>query len=251
VLREAAKAYFAEPWLIKRATHVAPDFLENDLLLDYDPYETPGDRGDLEAARAEMAQSGYDADGDGACDGPPCSGVRAITQADPSWREATESVRSRLAELGIDLDFTEVDGPAPLSPERHVGLALFFGFFRDFPGGSSFFPPLFHGASISPACCNGSLVGASPEELETWGYETTSVTSVDAKLATCQTLVGGEAFECWAELDQLLMEEVVPVVPFAASDTARVASARVVELVIDQAFLNPALDRIALTTGSR
>jgi hypothetical protein len=43
------------------------------------------------------------------------------------------------------------------------------------------------------------------------------------------------------------MEEVVPVVPFAQSDSVRVASARVVNLVIDQAFLNPALDRIALS----
>ena len=38
------------------ATHIAPDFLENNLLLDYDPYATPGDRGDLEAARAEIAR---------------------------------------------------------------------------------------------------------------------------------------------------------------------------------------------------
>jgi peptide/nickel transport system substrate-binding protein len=250
VLREAAKGFLLEPWVIKPATHVAPDFLENNLLLGYDPYETPGDHGDLEAARAEMAQSSYDSDGDGTCDGPPCSGVRAIAPADPSWREAAESVRSRLAELGIDLDFTEVDGPPPLSPERHVGLVLFTTWVRDFPGGASYFPPLFHSSSIVSGCCNGSLVGASAEQLETWGYETTSVASVDSKLATCQTLVGGEAFQCWAELDQMLMEEVVPIVPFAASDAVRVASGRVLELVIDQAFLNPALDRIALEPGS-
>jgi hypothetical protein len=45
------------------------------------------------------------------------------------------------------------------------------------------------------------------------------------------------------------MEEVVPIVPFAASDTVRVASGRVLELVIDQAFVNPSLDRIALEPG--
>jgi peptide/nickel transport system substrate-binding protein len=249
VLREAIKASLPEPWLIKRATHIAPDFLENNLLLGYDPYETAGDRGDLEAARAELAQSRYDTDGDGRCDGPSCSGVKAIAPAGRSWREATQSVRARLAELGIHLVFTEVEGPLALSGERHVGLFLFTGWVRDFPSGTSFFPALVHSASIAPACCNTSLVGASPEQLETWGYETTSVPSVDTELAACQTLVGGEAFRCWAGLDQLLMEEVVPMVPVTASENVRVASARVVELVIDQASLNPALDRIALKPG--
>jgi hypothetical protein len=90
-------------------------------------------------------------------------------------------------------------------------------------------------------------VGATPEQLDRWGYDTESVPSVDEKLAECQRVVGGAAFQCWAELDQLLMEEVVPVVPFGATDNVRVASARVLSLVIDQAFQNPALDQIAVS----
>jgi peptide/nickel transport system substrate-binding protein len=251
VLRQGAAGFLREPWVVKRATHIAPDFLENNLLLDYDPYATPGDRGNLEGARTELARSSYDADGDGTCDGPACSGVRAVTLSDPWLRTAADSVAERLAQLGIELDFTEVEDLfAELAPEKHVGLNLFTTWARDFPGGASYFPALFDSSTIPPSCCNWSLVGASPEQLATWGYDTASVPSVDAKLGECQRLVGGAAFQCWAELDQLLMEEVVPVVPFGATDNVRVASARVVNLVVDQAFQNPSLDRIALETGS-
>jgi peptide/nickel transport system substrate-binding protein len=246
-LGDAVAASVPVPVLIGRATHFAPDFLENNLLLDYDPYATPGGRGDLEAARAEVAQSRHDTDGDGRCDGAACSGVRAITRADPAGRATAESVRTRLAELGIELELVETDDIyGELASERRAGVAPFAGWARDFPGGASFFPALVASSSIAPGCCNVSLVGASAEQLRVWGYETTSVASVDAKLAECQAAVGGAAFQCWAELDQQLMEEVVPVVPFAAVEEVRVASARVVNLVVDQAFQNPSLDRIAL-----
>ena len=251
VLREAATARFPH-FVIRRAPHVAPDFLENNLLLEYEPYATADDRGDLEAARAEIAQSSHDTDGDGRCDGPACSGIRAIVEPDPAWQEAAASVRSRLAELGIEVEFAESDdflGDLGRVPEQGTGVVLPLSFMRDYPSGGSYFPALFHSSSIPPSsvCCNSSLVGASPEQLQTWGYETTSVPSVDAEIAECRTLVGGAAFQCWAELDQLLMEKIVAVVPFAQSDTVRVASARVADLVVDQAFVNPALDRIALS----
>src|SRR5439155_14679363 len=60
------------------ATHLAPDGLEGNLLLDFDPFATPGHHGDLAAARAEMAKSRYDRDHNGICDGPACHGIRAI-----------------------------------------------------------------------------------------------------------------------------------------------------------------------------
>jgi hypothetical protein len=50
---EVAKAWGAGEAEI--ATHIAPDSLEGNQLLDYDPYGTPGHRGDLEAAKAEQA----------------------------------------------------------------------------------------------------------------------------------------------------------------------------------------------------
>ena len=46
--------------------------LENNLLADYDPYQTPNASGDVEKAKEEMALSAYDTDGDGVCDAPEC-----------------------------------------------------------------------------------------------------------------------------------------------------------------------------------
>jgi peptide/nickel transport system substrate-binding protein len=249
VLRQAASARFPH-FAVRRATHVAPDFLENNLLLEYEPYATPDDRGDLDAARTEIAQSSYDADGDGRCDDPACSGIRSIVESGSIWREAASSVRSRLAELGIELELVESTdflGDLGRVPEQRTGVVLPVTWTRDFPGGGSWFPALFASSSLPPSCCNSSLVGASPEQLQTWGYETTSVASVDAQITECQALVGGAAFQCWAELDQLLMEEIVAVVPFVQSDTVRVASSGVTSLVVDQAFVNPSLDLIALS----
>ena len=42
------------------AGHIMVNSLENNLLKDYDPYATPNSAGDIEKAKAEMAQSKYD-----------------------------------------------------------------------------------------------------------------------------------------------------------------------------------------------
>ena len=47
------------------ATHIAPDSEEDNLLLSYDPYSTPGHRGSVPLARHEVARSGYDRNHDG------------------------------------------------------------------------------------------------------------------------------------------------------------------------------------------
>ncbi len=61
------------------AGHIFPDGLLNNVLKDYNPYATPDDSGDVEKAKAEMAQSKYDTNQDGVCDAPECSAILAIT----------------------------------------------------------------------------------------------------------------------------------------------------------------------------
>jgi hypothetical protein len=73
---------------------------------------------------------------------------------------------------------------------------------------------------------------------------------VDAQIADCIRLVGGAQTECWAALDQLVMEQIVPWVPYALVNETRIVSDRVESLSIDQLTLQPALDRIALEPGS-
>ncbi len=81
------------------AGHMVLDSLEDNLLLEYDPYRTPGSHGDPAAARDEMRLSRYDGDGDGRCDDPVCSSVGMVTfRLSP---EAAELVVANLAEIGI------------------------------------------------------------------------------------------------------------------------------------------------------
>jgi peptide/nickel transport system substrate-binding protein len=238
------------------ATHIAPDSLADNVLLDYDPYPSPGARGDSEAAKAEMAQSPYDANGDGVCDARACERVRAFTRTDrPSSLDEAKLIARSLRAIGIELSVRSVDDPnafyaTVFDPSARVPLALGMGWTKDFPNGSSYFSDLFASANIGNGG-NPFLVGATTEQLAGWEYATTSAPSVDDKLGECSVLVGGAQVHCWAELDQLLMEEVVPLVPWLSETTVRLVSSRVASYTIDQFVTIPAFDRIALAEVTR
>jgi peptide/nickel transport system substrate-binding protein len=229
------------------ATHIAPDSLENDLLVDYDPYPTQGHGGDLGLARAEMAQSKYDADGDGLCDHPSCRSVPLVECCRPP--DVAAIFKRELKALGITPKAERLDSDQMFSRlddrKRHVAVAVAGGWAKDYPSGTGYFPGVF--ASSTPAWANPSLVGVRRQQLERWGYAPISVPSVDRELRECQAVVGSAQFECWAKLDQLLMEQVVPWVAYAQVRSVVIVSQRVASFAIDQAFTMPALDRFQLT----
>jgi peptide/nickel transport system substrate-binding protein len=231
------------------AGHIVPDSLTSNLLLDYDPYATPGHRGDVAAARAEMARSGYDRDGDGRCDGPSCTGAVALAFEDKQWREQAAVVRDNLEEIGIEVDLRLLDQETVfgklLDPASKVALGIGIGWARDFINGSNFFIPLFDRASITGGN-NISLLGATREQLREWGYDVRSVPSIDDKINECLPLVGIEQVQCWAEADQILMEEVVPWVPYLSESYVRTVSHRVESYSFDQFTTSPALERIVM-----
>ncbi|MPZ71553.1 MAG: hypothetical protein GEU71_18845, partial [Actinobacteria bacterium] len=189
------------------ATHVMLDSLEENLLLDYDPYRTPGAMGDLEAAGDEMALSKYDEDGDGRCDHPACKGLLGVGFAQGEGVPINESTTTLqagsivedLRGIGIEVDLRELP-PEELfgmlaDPVEKIGLGINVAWGKDYPSGSTF-ASLFKGGSPH----NFSLLGASAEELKRWGYRTASVPSVEDKLHECRNLVGNQQTPCWAEL---------------------------------------------------
>ncbi len=94
---------------------------------------------------------------------------------------------------------------------------------------------------------NLSLLGATPEELRRWGYAATSVPSVDGRINECLPRLGLAQIDCWATLDQYLMEKVVPWVPLLLVRYAYTVSARVRNFTWDEATTGiAALDQIAL-----
>jgi peptide/nickel transport system substrate-binding protein len=229
------------------ATHVAPDALEGGLLDAFDPYPF-----DPVRARAEMRLSAYDEDGDGRCDVSECRGIRTPVQDVGIFSEHARAVAADLKRIGIDLELQNrpIDPfhKQLLNPRSHTPMSIAFGWGKDLPVGSGWFPPLFTFAT--KGCCNVSLLGASPAQLRSWGYSVVSVPSVDDRIHRCLGRRGVAHTECWAELDQYLMSEVVTYVPYASALETRVVSDRVIEYSFDQFAAAPALDRIAVNSGS-
>ena len=227
--------------------HVAPDALEASLLRAFDPYPH-----DPEAARAEMRASAYDRTGDGRCDAPACRNVRTLVLDLGVNAELAQAIREDLAEVGIDLALQL----RPLGsyfatshdPRERIPLDIPSPWGKDFPEGGGWFPALFDRSGLEGP--NTSLLGATPGQLREWGYGVTSVPSAEDRIQACLERRGVARTECWAELDQYLMTEVVSRVPYIFMEHVQVVSERVVGYSFDQFAGLPALDRIALAPGS-
>ena len=118
----------------------------------------------------------------------------------------------------------------------------------EYPNGSSYFVPRFARAELNGS--NVSLVGATKAQLEKWGYSVRSVPNIDARIERCLPLVGRAQVECWAQVDQYLMEKVVPWVPYALHAHTYVLSDRIAHFSIDQFTAQASLDQVALASAS-
>ena len=229
------------------ADHLLPDSLVNNLLVDYHPYDS-GARGDIPSARREMALSKYDRDGDGRCDGRVCEGLRL--PAAEAFILTADVLKHDLKRLGIGVSVKEVniatyfeEGPDPRA-QNHFFIN---GWLTDYLSPSTFIVPLFYGpAIVEPGNLNHSLLGAPPTQLRTWGYPVTDVPTIDDLAEECLGLVGASQIPCWAEVDQVLMENVVPLAPLLHTSSTVVVSDRVTAYSFAQFSASPALDRIAV-----
>ena len=233
------------------ATHVGLNSQENNLLLGFDPFGAQSGA-DLDAARAEMAQSTYDRDRDGRCD--DCETIQLVVpDYDPPRVDAAPLIAESLGAIGLRVRPKVLDadrfGRLYGNPEAHVAMRL-DSWFKDGSTGSTWFPPLFGSSKLGVVASAGNeyLIGASEKELERWGYDVRSVPSVDERIATCL----GQAFEaqvqCWAELDAYLTERVVPWVPLIESTGVTPVSDRVSRFSVDQSAAQPiaALDQVVV-----
>ncbi len=237
------------------AGHIMVDSLENNLLKDYNPYSTPNDAGDVNAAMAEIKQSKYDTNGDGVCDADVCKNVLAVTdEADPYPKQAA-LIQQNLEPLGITLDVKSFERTTMYTkcndPASHVAFCLAPGWGKDYPDAFTFGPPLFGSESIYPSCCNYSLVGASAATLKKYNYTVTSVPSVDDKLTECAADTGDTRVQCYADLDKQLMEDVVPWVPYLFDNNIDLTAQRIVNYSFDQFSGTAALDQLAINPSAQ
>jgi hypothetical protein len=226
-----------------------PDSMEENLLTDFRPAWAQGvsDHGDVVAARALMALSPYDTDHDGRCDAKACRNLSAAAPADP---RAGNVIERDLKTIGLELSPRT---NLTFRPSAHVPFSMFDGFATDYPNGTGYLPLLFSVSQFGLPAGVGhdfSLLGASPSQLRKWGYGVRQVPSVDVRLHACVPLTGLVQSRCWADVDELLMEQAVPWVPYEFAETREMVSPRVASYSFDQFTSLPALDRIALKPGS-
>ncbi|HEY7875918.1 MAG TPA: ABC transporter substrate-binding protein [Actinomycetota bacterium] len=237
------------------ATHVMPPSITggHPTAEEYDPYPSSGFSGDVEAARAEMALSRYDADGDGICDAPACKDVLHFTRNSSPWTDMVPIEETSLERIGITLVNRELeDFYTPWSNvPKSSPIASGGGWGKDYADPSTFEGTLFHSSSIArTGNTNTNLVGITPEiaaEVDAPG-DISDVPSVDADIDRCSELRGDERQACWVDLDKRLMEEVVPWVPYLWPFTLNILSDSVTRWEFDQfsgvtAFAHVAVDR--------
>jgi peptide/nickel transport system substrate-binding protein len=233
------------------AGHIMVNSLEDNLLADYDPYQTTNASGDPEKAKEEMALSKYDSDGDGVCDDPSCQEILTITDREDPYPDQMALLKQFLEPLGMTLDDKQLERGTMYNQcndaNSHHALCAGPGWGKDYADGVTFGEPLFTSAGLWESCCNYSLLGASPEQLTEWGYDVTEVPSVDDKEDECAALdPGDERFQCWAELDQQLMEEIVPMVPYLFDNSVDILSENIVHYSFDQFAGLAAFDSLAV-----
>jgi hypothetical protein len=227
---------------------VFPDSLTDGLLLTYAPFATPGNHGDVARARAEMSASRYDSDGDGRCDAAACSGIKLPAEN----IAAGESLRDALAKVGIVAEVVEATEENTIAmPKNRAAIQLnVFGWGYNLTG-SDLAALLRGGPQIVDGdgnTINQSLVGASGEQLAGWGYDVTSVPSIDDLIDRCDGEIGHLRARCWAELDQFVTSALVPWVPLYSFRDEYLSSARVADYSLDQSLVGGwiALDQVSL-----
>ena len=235
------------PWTGEVAGHIVLNSLEDNLLLTYDPYRTPGSAGDLAAAAAEMRLSKYDTDDDGVCDDPACDGLAGVML--PPFAQLADAVIADLEQIGIhaEVEVTQDAFERWFDPSGRLSFMASLGYSKDYLGASTIFGANFDSrASLGDEQTNGTLVGASADQLAQWGYAPQELPNVDDRIDLCHPQIGSAQVQCWAALDQYLMENVVPWVPFKFERHSHVVSSRVVRYSFDQSIAMPALDQIAV-----
>lgn len=233
------------------ATHILPDAMLGGELEGYEPYPS----NDVEAAKAEMAKSRYDTDGDGLCDADACQDVIDISANVSTPRAMEPVVEQSLAEIGIDLETREVSDPfaAIQTVRKNIPFSLVPSWSKDFADPSTYAPLFSSGSIIPKGNVNYSLVGLTPELAREVGATGTvsGIPSVDGEIERCARLLDADRIACWADLDRWLMEEVVPWVPYLDRTNVDVVGPAVAQYGYDQFTTITAYSHVAVDASKQ
>jgi len=239
------------------ARHILPEVMLPGLLTDYDPYPSPNFEGDIDAAKEEMKQSKYDSDGDGMCDDPSCEEILHISRSTPPWTEMIPIVEDSMEQLGMTLVTRELEDSytAIQTTSKNVPFNSNAGWGKDYADPSTFMV-LFDSGSILPTGnVNYSLVGVTPEQDKEakLGLDGTleGIPNVDDAIAECLGLEDEERDTCYADLDKMLMEEVVPWVPYLDATNIDITGPAVTKYEFDQFSGEAAWSHVAVDESAQ
>jgi len=233
------------------ANHIIPDPLLNNLLADYAPYRTPGDRGSVAKAKAALKGSRYDTDKNGTCGAKECKNVLMIVDTRAVDTKMLPVIVASAKKIGITFAARTVEGAYPTiqNPSKNVPFAERPGWGKDYADPYTFFSPLFDGRTIIPSGnTNYSLVGITQAMAKKVGVKGNldNVPSVNDDLDRCANLVGAAHTACYASLDKKLMTQVVPWIPYLWSKVTRITSKNVTKYEFDQFATTPAYAHMAV-----
>jgi len=235
------------------ASHTVPDAMLPGLQ-SYDPYGTPSAKGDVTKAKAEMAQSKYDSNHDGMCDAPECQNVlMVVDQTDPNPKMAA-LVQQNAGQIGITFDIKQFQTTTMYTKcedaTAHVPICPSEGWYADFPDPFAFVTGLFSSPSLTPSCCDDSVLGATTAQLQEWGYENTTPTpNIDSQLEACVPTQGAQRLQCYEGIDKTLMETVVPWIPYRFANQVVLTSPRTVNYHLNASTGWISLSQVALRGG--
>jgi peptide/nickel transport system substrate-binding protein len=233
------------------AEHIIPPTVIGGKLANFHPFKTPGDRGSVAKARAEMSKSKY-ANDKGVCTAKECKNVLLITDVRAVDKLTLPTVQAGAAKLGITFTSRAVNGAYPViqTTSKNVPISNRPRWFKDFADASTFVGPLFDSRSIIPSGnTNYSLVGVRPSQAKSLGLKGNikNVPSIDKLADRCGKLpLGNARTTCFAGIDKVLTKDVVPWVPYMWAKTVTILGPNVTKWSFDQNAGFTALAHVAV-----
>jgi peptide/nickel transport system substrate-binding protein len=241
------------------ATHIVPDPMLNNVLKGFDPYKTPGNAGSVAKAAAEMKKSKYDPGHTGKCTAKACKGVLLVADTREVDTRMLPIVEANAAKIGITFKARAITGAYPTlqTPSKNIAFMVRPGWGKDYADAGTFFNVLFvRSAILASGNTNYSLVGLTPamaKKLKVSGT-VSGIPSIDADIAKCnhtqpRTLAAAgkdPRIACWAALDQKVMTQIAPWVPYLSANVVRITGPKVTKWSYDQFSLSNGYAHVAV-----
>jgi len=246
--KQALQKAWGGPLRGQIATHTIPPTVLPGFPSDYDPYKTPNEAGDVNAAKNEMKQSRYDSNHDGVCDSSVCKNVLFVNRTTPPFVNMTPTIQENLALIGIQVKARELDPGTAYTTiqtvKNLVPIAANAGWGKDYADPGTF-AVLWDSSGIN---CEGQInypeVGMSEAQAKKCGVlpewqaasraDGGSLPNVDSKFDQCNAKIGQDRRACWIAFDQNLMENVVPWVPYLWANSFTIVGKTVTHYEFDQ-----------------